>query len=81
MKNKIDFICLLPGVEQTMPIVEASKHKPSWIKKAAADFKKLGSITQQYRGGQEMYGDPNMMKFKIVFNFFIIKIYFSSIIL
>ena len=64
MKNKIDFICLLPGVEQTMPIVEASKHKPSWIKKAAADFKKLGSITQQYRGGQEMYGDPNMMKFQ-----------------
>jgi len=64
MKNKIDFICLLPGVEQTMPILEASKHKPSWIKKAAADFKKLGSITQQYRGGQEMYGDPNMMKFQ-----------------
>ena len=39
---KIEFISLLSGVDKTMPIIEASKHKPSWIKKAAADFKAQG---------------------------------------
>ena len=38
-KPKIEFISLVSGVDKTMPIIEASKHKPSWIKKAAADFK------------------------------------------
>ena len=62
-KPKIEFISLVSGVDKTMPIIEASKHKPSWIKKAAADFKAQGSITQQFRGGQQMYGDPMSQKF------------------
>ena len=60
---KIEFISLVSGVDKTMPIIEASKHKPSWIKKAAADFKAQGSITQQFRGGQQIYGDPMSQKF------------------
>jgi len=63
MKPKIEFISLVSGVDKTMPIIEASKHKPSWVKKAAADFKKQGSIAQQFRGGQQMYADPTMQKF------------------
>ena len=62
-KPKIEFIGLVSGVDKTMPIIEASKHKPSWIKKAAADFKQKGSITQQVRGGEQMYADPNSQKF------------------
>jgi hypothetical protein len=62
-KPKIEFISLVSGVDKTMPIIEASKHKPSWIKRAAEDFKSKGSITQQVRGGEQMYADPNSQKF------------------
>ena len=41
-KSKIEFISLVSGVDKTMPIIEASKHKPSWIKKAIEDFKSKG---------------------------------------
>lgn len=42
----IEFICTDPGVELTMPIIKSSEYKPSWIKKAAADFKNEGSLTR-----------------------------------
>ena len=43
--HNIDFICTEPGVESTMPIIRSSEHKPSWLKKAAADFKNNGSLS------------------------------------
>ena len=41
----IEFICTEPGVESTMPIIRSSEYKPSWLKKAAADFKNNGSLS------------------------------------
>ena len=63
-KPKVEFIATIPGIDKTMPIVKASSLKPSWVKKAARDFKEGGSITKQYRHGQEMYDVPEHQKFK-----------------
>jgi hypothetical protein len=37
-KPKVVFDCLIPGVEQIMPMVEAREIKHSWTKKAVAEF-------------------------------------------
>lgn len=37
---KIKFACLIPGVEKSMPIVQASKINYNWARQAAEDFKK-----------------------------------------
>ena len=63
-KPKIEWICLSSGVDKIMPVIKASEHKPSWIKRAAEDFKKEGSITKQVRKGEQMYVDPAYEKFK-----------------
>tara|TARA_B100000929_G_scaffold289148_1_gene279082 strand:+ start:965 stop:1762 length:798 start_codon:yes stop_codon:yes gene_type:complete len=62
-KPLVEWIATVSGVETTMPIVRASELKPSWMKKSAKDFKEGGSITKQYRHGQEMYENPAMQKF------------------
>ena len=43
---KVEWIATLSGIEQTMPIIRSSQYKHSWMKKAAADFKKEGSLTK-----------------------------------
>jgi hypothetical protein len=55
MKNNpnIEFICSDPGVELTMPIIKSSEYKPSWIKKAAIDFKSGGSLTTTSLNNEE----------------------------
>jgi hypothetical protein len=37
-KPKVVFECLVPGVEQLMPMVEAREIKHQWVKKAVAEF-------------------------------------------
>ena len=44
-KPKVDWIATISGIEKTMPIIKASQYKPNWLKRAAADFKKEGSLT------------------------------------
>ena len=63
-KPKIEWICLSSGVDKIMPVIKASEYKPSWIKRAAEDFKKEGSITKQVRKGEQVYVDPAFEKFK-----------------
>ena len=42
--DKIQFISMIEGVEETMPIIPASQHKYSWVQKATKDFKDNGSL-------------------------------------
>jgi len=40
----IEFISLIDGVEETMPIIPASQQKYDWVQKATKDFKDRGSL-------------------------------------
>ena len=42
--DKIQFISMIEGVEETMPIIPASQQKYDWVQKAAKDFKDNGSL-------------------------------------
>jgi len=42
--NKLEFISMIEGVEETMPIIPASQYKYNWVQKAAKDFKDNGSL-------------------------------------
>ena len=56
-KPKVEWITTLSGVEQTMPIIRSSQYKHSWMKKAAAHFKKEGSLTKEATNIMESQDD------------------------
>jgi len=60
----IDFICTDPGVELTMPIIRSSEYKPSWIKKAAQDFKNHGSLSKDFPDDDENFMAVSTLNFK-----------------
>ena len=48
-KPNIEFISMIEGVEETMPIIPAHMHKYRWLKRAAQDFSKRGSLVSKHQ--------------------------------
>ena len=53
--DNIKFISVIEGVEETMPIIPASKQQYGWVKKAANHLKTVGSLTEM-----EEYANSNL---------------------
>ena len=54
-KDKIKFISLIEGVEETMPIISAATHKYNWVKKCVDDLKQNGSILNRQANQQHLF--------------------------
>ena len=61
---KLEFISMIEGVEETMPIIPASQHKYSWVQKAAKDFKDNGSLDKDNYDIQHTSKCPGIIKLK-----------------
>jgi len=60
----IDFICKESGIDLIMPIIRSSEYKHSWIKKAAENFKKAGSLTNKPDNTDDTFWDISAKTFK-----------------
>ena len=54
-KDKIKFISLIEGVEETMPVISAATHKYNWVKKCVDDLKENGSILNRQANQQHLH--------------------------